>query len=169
MKSNRARVLFVVVSLAALASLRAVDSGPGRDPATKALSVFSEVFALTRGNYVDPTDPKTVYVTTSGTSVARNVAGASFAFEEASYLAGMVAGRITRSNILGVIGGTELPPVKQSFEAFEQGAKSVNPNVKILWNHEVAEFVAGGTPEALVGLDLRDTRSGAIQRIDLAM
>jgi carboxyl-terminal processing protease len=60
MKSNRARVLFVVVSIAALASLRAVDSGPGRDPATKALSVFSEVFALTRGNYVDPTDPKTL-------------------------------------------------------------------------------------------------------------
>ena len=60
MKSNRARVLFVVVSIAALASLRAVDSGPGRDSATKALSVFSEVFALTRGNYVDPTDPKTL-------------------------------------------------------------------------------------------------------------
>jgi carboxyl-terminal processing protease len=60
MKSNRARVLFIVVSVAALASLRAVDSGPGRDPATKALSVFSEVFALTRGNYVDPTDSKTL-------------------------------------------------------------------------------------------------------------
>ena len=69
MKSNRARVLFVVVSIAALASLRAVDSGPGRDPATKALSVFSEVFALTRGNYVDPTDPKTLPFFCSATSV----------------------------------------------------------------------------------------------------
>ena len=58
MKSNRSRVLFVVVSIAALASLRAVDSGPGRDSATKALSVFSEVFSLTRGNYVDSTEPK---------------------------------------------------------------------------------------------------------------
>jgi len=60
MKSNRSRLLFLVVSIAALASLRAVDSGPGKDPATKALSVFSEVFSLTRGNYVDPTDPKTL-------------------------------------------------------------------------------------------------------------
>src|SRR5678816_4440303 len=60
---------------------------------------------------VAPDYPKTVYVTTSGTSVARNVAGVNFAFEEASYLAGMVAGRMTRSNVLGVIGGTELPPV----------------------------------------------------------
>ena len=81
---------------------------------------------------VAPDFPKTVYITTSGTSVARNVGGAEFAFEEASYLAGIVAGRMTKSNILGMIGGTELPPVKRSFEAFEQGAKSVNPQVKIV-------------------------------------
>ena len=58
MKSNRTRLLFILVSVLALASLRAVDSGTGRDPATKALSVFSDVFSLTRGNYVDPTDSK---------------------------------------------------------------------------------------------------------------
>ncbi len=81
---------------------------------------------------VAPDFPNTVYVTTSGTSVAKNVAGAEFAFEEASYLAGMVAGRMTKSNVLGMIGGTELPPVKRSFEAFEQGARSVNPRVRVL-------------------------------------
>ena len=81
---------------------------------------------------VAPSYPNTVYVTTSGTSVAKNVAGASFAFEEASYLAGMVAGRMTKSNLIGMIGGTELPPVKRSFVAFEQGAKSVNPNVRVV-------------------------------------
>ncbi|MCA1653420.1 MAG: thioredoxin-disulfide reductase [Sphingomicrobium sp.] len=42
-----------------------------------------------------------------------------------------------------------------------------HPNIKIIWHSEVAEFVAGGTPETLVGLDLRDTRTGAIQRIDV--
>lgn len=81
---------------------------------------------------VAPDFPKTVYVVTSGTSVAKNVAGVEFAFEEASYLAGIVAGTITRSNTLGMIGGTELPPVKRSFEAFEQGAKSVNPRAKVV-------------------------------------
>jgi len=81
---------------------------------------------------VAPDFPNTVYITTSGTSVAKNVGGAEFAFEEASYLAGMVAGRMTKSNVLGMIGGTELPPVKRSFEAFEQGAKSVNPEVKVV-------------------------------------
>jgi len=81
---------------------------------------------------VAPSYPNTVYITTSGTSVAKNVGGAEFAFEEASYLAGVVAGRVTKSGTLGMIGGTELPPVKRSFEAFEQGAKSVNPRVKVI-------------------------------------
>jgi carboxyl-terminal processing protease len=62
MKSKRSRVLFVVVSLCALASLRAMTGpeGTGRDPATRALSIFSEVFSLTRSNYVEPTDSKTL-------------------------------------------------------------------------------------------------------------
>jgi basic membrane lipoprotein Med (substrate-binding protein (PBP1-ABC) superfamily) len=81
---------------------------------------------------VAPSYPNTVYVTTSGTSVAKNVAGADFAFEEASYLAGIVAGSTTKSNMLGVIGGTELPPVKRSFAAFEQGARSVNPRIRVI-------------------------------------
>src|SRR6266545_1428609 len=62
MKSNRSRILFVVASLAALLSLRAVSntSGSGKDPATRALSIFSDVFSLTRQNYVEPTDSKTL-------------------------------------------------------------------------------------------------------------
>lgn len=84
---------------------------------------------------VAPSYPSTVYITTSGTSIAPNVGGVDFAFEEASFIAGMVAGKMTKSNTLGVIGGTELPPVKRSFEAFEQGARSVNPGVKIITSY----------------------------------
>ena len=40
-----------------------------------------------------------------------------------------------------------------------------HPQIRIIWNHEVAEFIGGGQPEALVGLDLKDTRTGAVQRI----
>ena len=81
---------------------------------------------------VAPDYPNTIFITTSGTSVAKNVGGAEFAFEEASYLAGIVAGGMTKSNVLGVIGGTELPPVRKSFAAFEQGARSVNPQVRVV-------------------------------------
>lgn len=81
---------------------------------------------------VGPDFPKTVYVTTSGTTAGGNVAGISFGFTDASYLAGMIAGAMTKSNIIGTIGGTELPPVKESFAAFARGARAVNPRVAVV-------------------------------------
>jgi carboxyl-terminal processing protease len=62
MRSNRSRLLFVVGSVAALVSLRAVSGsdGGGKDPASKALSIFSDVFSLTRSNYVESVDSKTL-------------------------------------------------------------------------------------------------------------
>jgi len=40
-----------------------------------------------------------------------------------------------------------------------------NPHVKIIWDSEVVEFVAGGEPEALVGLDIRNRLTGETSRI----
>jgi thioredoxin reductase (NADPH) len=42
-----------------------------------------------------------------------------------------------------------------------------HPNIKVLWNKAVDRFVGGGDPEGLVGLDLRDTRTGEISRLDV--
>lgn len=84
---------------------------------------------------VAPAYPATIFVTTSGNSVAANVAGMVFAFEDGSYLAGMIAGAMTRTNTLGLIGGTELPPVKASFLAFEAGARRTNPGVRMLTSY----------------------------------
>lgn len=84
---------------------------------------------------VAPNYPKTVYVVTSGRVTAPNVAGVSFAFEEASYQAGLIAGAVTKSNVIGLIAGTELPPVKASFTAFERGAKAINPKVTVLTSY----------------------------------
>jgi basic membrane lipoprotein Med (substrate-binding protein (PBP1-ABC) superfamily) len=81
---------------------------------------------------VGPEFPRTIYVVTSGTSVGANVAGIEFGFADASYLAGMLAGAMTRTNVIGVIGGTELPPVRESFAAFTKGAKAVNPRLTVL-------------------------------------
>src|SRR5690348_15779260 len=81
---------------------------------------------------VAPEFPKTIYVTTSGSTSGPNLAGMTFGFADASYLAGMLAASVTKSNKLGVIGGTELPPVVESFKGFEQGAHSVNPAIKVV-------------------------------------
>ena len=42
-----------------------------------------------------------------------------------------------------------------------------NEKIKVIWDHEVAEFVGGGDPEALVGLDIRDRRTGAVSRVEV--
>jgi basic membrane lipoprotein Med (substrate-binding protein (PBP1-ABC) superfamily) len=84
---------------------------------------------------VGPDFPKTVYVITSSTATAQNVAGIEFAFADASYLAGMLAATMSKTNVIGLIGGTELPPVKESFEAFARGAKSVKPSIVVLTSY----------------------------------
>jgi len=90
---------------------------------------------------VGPDFPKTIYITTSGSTSGTNVAGIEFAFADASYLAGMVA---------ATIGGTELPPVKESFAAFERGAKAVNPRVSVLTSYLGNwEDVSAGKEQAL--------------------
>jgi basic membrane protein A and related proteins len=82
---------------------------------------------------VGPDFPKTVYIVSSaGLAQAPNVAGIGFAFSDASYLAGMVAGAVTRSKVVGTIGGTEIPPVRESFDAFTVGVQSVAPTAKVL-------------------------------------
>src|SRR5712692_1445085 len=60
MRNNRSRLLFVIGSVAALVSIRAVTNpnGPSRDPATRALSIFSDVLSLARQNYVEPVDTR---------------------------------------------------------------------------------------------------------------
>jgi thioredoxin reductase (NADPH) len=39
-------------------------------------------------------------------------------------------------------------------------------NIQVMWNREIAQFVSGGEPEGLVAVDLRDTVTGAIERLD---
>lgn len=84
---------------------------------------------------VAPSYPKTVYIVTSGRVSGPNLAGVAFAFEEASYQAGMIAGAMTKTNTIGMIAGSEFPPVKASFAAFALGAKTVNPKVQILTSY----------------------------------
>ena len=81
---------------------------------------------------VAPSYPKTAFVTTSGVKTAPNVAGIYFSFSDGAYLAGIVAGAASHSGVIGAIGGTQLPPVAAAFRAFEAGARSVNPQVKVL-------------------------------------
>ncbi len=99
---------------------------------------------------VAPDYPGTIYMCTSGDTSAANLSGMNFAFEEASFQAGMIAGALTKSGVIGAIGGTELPPVRASFIAFERGAKLINPDVTVLISYlGTWDDVAAGKEQAL--------------------
>ncbi len=50
---------------------------------------------------------------------------------EPAYLAGMLAGGLTKTNVVGVVGGYPVPEVNRITNAFIQGAQSVNPDVEV--------------------------------------
>lgn len=51
---------------------------------------------------------------------------------EPAYLCGMLAGGLTKTNVLGVVGGYPVPEVNRLVNAFIAGAKETNPEVKVL-------------------------------------
>jgi basic membrane protein A len=74
--------------------------------------------------------PKTIFVVTSGERVRGNVVPLVFRIHEATYLAGMLAGAMTRSGKIGFIGGMELPPIKLGYDGWVLGARAVRPGVE---------------------------------------
>ncbi len=50
---------------------------------------------------------------------------------EPAYLSGMLAGGLTETNIIGVVGGYPVPEVNRIINAFIAGAESVNPDVEV--------------------------------------
>lgn len=50
---------------------------------------------------------------------------------EPAYLSGIIAGMMTKSNVLGVVAAIPIPEVNRLVNAFRTGAQSVNPDVKV--------------------------------------
>ena len=73
----------------------------------------------------------------TGYKTAPNMTNYNIRFYEGRYLAGMLAGGATKSNIIGYVAPFPIPEVLQGINAFTLGAKSVNPNiqVKVIWTN----------------------------------
>ncbi|MFN8570421.1 MAG: BMP family protein [Gemmatimonadaceae bacterium] len=81
---------------------------------------------------VAPAYPQSFFVVTSSDFAGQNFAGMRFAFEEPAYIAGMAAAAVSKTGTIALLGGTELPPVRSGFTAFTEGARSVNPKIRLL-------------------------------------
>jgi basic membrane protein A and related proteins len=53
---------------------------------------------------------------------------------EPAYLSGMIAGAASESNVIGMVGGYAIPEVNRLMNAFMDGARETNPDVKFLVN-----------------------------------
>ena len=91
--------------------------------------------------YMEPTlkvardFPDVKFESITGHKIAPNVATANARYYEGRYLAGIAAGRMTKTHIAGYVAGFPIPEVLQGLNAFTLGMRSVNPaaQVRVVW------------------------------------
>jgi simple sugar transport system substrate-binding protein len=91
--------------------------------------------------YMEPTlkvardFPGVKFESITGYKTAPNVATANARYYEGRYLAGVAAGRMTKTGVAGYVAGFPIPEVLQGINAFTLGMRSVDPKakVKVIW------------------------------------
>jgi basic membrane protein A len=94
--------------------------------------------------YMEPTMkvaadfPHVKFESITGYKTAANVATANARYYEGRFLAGIAAGRVSKTGIAGYVAGFPIPEVIQGINAFTLGMQSVNPKaqVKLIWINE---------------------------------
>ena len=79
--------------------------------------------------------PNTHFEHATGYKTAKNVGTYNARFYEGRYLAGIVAGKMTKTNVAGYVAAFPIPEVVMGINAFALGMRSVNPKaeVKVVW------------------------------------
>lgn len=98
------------------------------------------IFGTTFG-YMEPMlkvasdNPKVHFEHATGYKTAPNLRTYDSRTYEGAYLAGVVAGSMTKSKTLGVVGSIPIPEVIRNIDSFTLGAQSMNPDVKtkVVW------------------------------------
>ncbi len=107
----------------------------------KAASKYPHIkFAIIDTAYVPgagcPDTVKDCYTKEGGLS---NVTSLMFAEDEVAYLAGVLAACMSKTDTIGTVAGIEIPPVVRFVKGFQNGAKSVKPNIQTL-NRYIPDF-----------------------------
>jgi simple sugar transport system substrate-binding protein len=119
-----------------------VPEGPDAERVIRDLATTGHKLIFTPSfGYMEPTlkvakdFPDVKFESITGYKTAPNVATANARYYEGRYLAGIAAGRLTRSNVAAYVAGFPIPEVLQGINAFTLGMRSVNPQaqVKVLW------------------------------------
>ena len=79
--------------------------------------------------------PNLNFVIIDGVSTLPNVASLVFREHEGSYLVGMIAGKESKTGTIGFIGGMDIPLIHRFAKGYEEGAKAVDPDVRVITNY----------------------------------
>jgi simple sugar transport system substrate-binding protein len=101
----------------------------------------NKLIFTTSFGYMNPTIkvakqfPDVKFVHLTGYKTAPNVATANARFYEGRYLAGVLAGKMSKSHVAGYVAAFPIPEVLQGINAFTRGMRSVDPKaeVKVVW------------------------------------
>ena len=119
-----------------------VAEGPDAERVIRDLAATGHQLIFTPSfGYMEPTlkvaqeFPAVRFESITGYKTAPNVATANARYYEGRYLAGIAAGRMTKTNVAGYVAGFAIPEVVQGINAFALGLRSVNPKavVKVVW------------------------------------
>ncbi|MDX2064332.1 MAG: BMP family protein [Fimbriimonadaceae bacterium] len=88
---------------------------------------YNEPGAAVAGDF-----PDTVFISSSGGKTAPNAGAFRFYLEQGFYLAGMMAGKMSKTGKIGSVAVLNIPSINSTIKAYEAGAKAANPNIKII-------------------------------------
>src|SRR5574343_804585 len=119
-----------------------VPEGPDAERVIRDLAATGHKIIFTPSfGYMEPTlkvaqdFPDVKFESITGYKQAPNVATANARYYEGRYLAGIAAGRMSKTGVAGYVAGFPIPEVLQGINAFTLGMRSVNPqaSVKVIW------------------------------------
>lgn len=90
-----------------------------------------------------------------------NVASLVFREHEGSYLVGMLAAMKSKTEVLGFVGGMDIPLIHKFETGFEEGARSINPNIRVIDNYVGVTDSAWNNPGKGKELALSQIEKGA--------
>jgi basic membrane protein A len=76
--------------------------------------------------------PKTFFIAVNGSIKGENIAALRIDHLQGSYLCGIIAASMTKSDKLAYLAGQEFAATQEELRGFELGAKSVKPNIQII-------------------------------------
>lgn len=105
--------------------------------------------------------PNIRFAVVDGVSNLPNVASLVFKEHEGSYLVGMLAARASKTGTIGFLGGMDIGLIHRFKEGYEEGARSVNPNIRVIPNYVGVTDAAWNNPGKGKELALAQIGKGA--------